>query len=97
MQAIEEYERIVRDQPDYLAARIALAELQVGAGDLDDALANLHQALGRQPANVTVLEKIGDIERSRGNTAEAIRAYERALQNAADGRTKKRLRKQLGK
>jgi tetratricopeptide (TPR) repeat protein len=93
--AIEEYDRIVRDQPDYVAARVALADLQAEAGELEEAVRHLRQALDRQPANVAVLEKIGGIERSRGNEIEAIKAYEAALRNAVDGREKKRLRKQL--
>jgi tetratricopeptide (TPR) repeat protein len=94
-QAIEEYDRIVRDQPDYIAARVALAELQAEAGEPGQALWHLREALDRRPANAAVLEKIGDVETSRGNEIEAMKAYEAALQNAVDGRDKKRLRKRL--
>jgi tetratricopeptide (TPR) repeat protein len=94
-QAIVEYGRIVRDQPDYIAARVALAGLQAETGEPDQALLHLREALDRQPSNVAVLEKIGDVERSRGNLAEARKAYEAALRHAVDGRDKKRLRKRL--
>ncbi len=96
-EAIRQYAAIVETLPDYVAARLALAELHGEAGDPAAALEQLNQACARQPGNAVIFEQIGDLEKTRGRTAQASGAYESALQYAPDRKTKKRLRKKLSR
>ena len=94
-EAIRLYTDIVEALPDYVAARLALAELHEKAGDHEAALEQLNQARTRQPENTVILEQIGDLEKTRGRAAQAANSYESALRYAPDRKTKKRLRKKL--
>jgi tetratricopeptide (TPR) repeat protein len=94
-EGIREYREIVRQKPDYVAARLALANLLLKSGDAGAARAEIQAALQNEPASATILEQLGDLERSQNRAAEAGRAYEQALQHAGDPQTKKRIRKKL--
>ena len=96
-EAIRQYAAIVEALPNYVAARLALAELHEKASDPEAALEQLNQARARQPENAVIFEQIGDLEQARGRTAQASDAYESALQYAPDRKTKKRLRKKLNR
>ena len=96
-EAIRLYTKIVEALPNYVAARLALAELHEKASDPEAALEQLDQARARQPENAVIFEQIGDLEQARGRTAQASNAYESALRFAPDRKTKKRLRKKLNR
>ncbi|MGH9723009.1 MAG: tetratricopeptide repeat protein, partial [Bryobacteraceae bacterium] len=91
--AIVEYQEILKIRPDYVAARLALADLLVKTGDHQGAVTELREALKTEPRSSTIHEKIGDVEKSRNRSAEAAEAYRRALELAPDSTTRKRIRK----
>jgi tetratricopeptide (TPR) repeat protein len=90
--AIVEYEQVVRQKPEYVGARLALADLYLLQGAVDAARDQLLEAARLQPDNAEVLEKLGDAEQARGRPNEAVAAYRQALQSADDSATRKRLR-----
>src|SRR5688572_7760488 len=49
--AVTEYERVIKDKPDYVAARVALGTLQAKAGQRDAALVHLREAVRLQPGS----------------------------------------------
>ena len=86
--AIEQYRAVLKLRPDYIAARLALAGLM---SDPSAALGELRQALGSEPDNIVILERIGDAERAAGRNAEAAEAYQAALARTRDSSDRKRL------
>src|SRR5258708_375189 len=62
---------------------MALAELKAKAGASAGALADLEEAAKTQPSSA-LIDEIGDVEKARGNTAKATKAYETALRNTND-------------
>ena len=93
--AAAEYRAVLKERPDYLAARLALAGVLEKTGEADAALMELQAALILEPASAAIHERIGDLERSRNRTAEARAAYEAALKTAADPAARKRIRGRL--
>jgi tetratricopeptide (TPR) repeat protein len=94
-EAIVEYRKILESKPDYAAARIALASLLANEGKNDDAITQLQEILKRGSGNVEVYEKLGDLQRAAGRSAEARSSYESALKLATDPSTRSRLKKKL--
>jgi len=72
-----------------------LAELKAKAGDSTGALADFEEAVKAQPGSALIYEQIGDLEKARGNIAQARKAYETALRHTQDRATTKRLRGKL--
>jgi tetratricopeptide (TPR) repeat protein len=93
--AIAEYDKIVKEKPEYAAARVALGTSQAKAGQRDAALGNLREAVKIQPGNLDAWDQIGDLEKAAGRQTEAKAAYEKAVELAQDGSTKKRIRKKM--
>jgi tetratricopeptide (TPR) repeat protein len=93
-EAIEQYREFIERQPGYVAARLALAELLLRQDqpDLEGAATQLQAAEKLQPNQYATHERLGDLERQRGNAAEAARAYQAALSYAPDNKTRKRIR-----
>jgi tetratricopeptide (TPR) repeat protein len=94
-EAAQQYAAILTRKPDYVAARLALADLKAKTGDSGGALADLQEAAKTQPGSEVIYEQIGDLEKARGNNAQATKAYETALGNTRDRATTKRLRAKL--
>jgi len=94
--AAEEYRAVLRERPEYVAARLALAAALTKAGDGTAALAELREAERLEPSNPRVAEQIGDLERGLGHPAEASAAYRKALELSREPETRKRLRKKAG-
>ena len=96
-EAIEQYREFIERQPDYVAARLALAELllQQSQPDLEGAATQLQAAEKLQPNHYATHERLGDLERRRGNAVEAAKAYEAALSYAPDNKTRKRIREKM--
>ena len=93
--AIQEYRAVLALRPEYIAARVALASLFVKTGDAESAVKELRQAAAASPRNAELFEQIGDIEATRGHSAEAKTAYESARGMAADTAGRKRIEKKL--
>jgi tetratricopeptide (TPR) repeat protein len=93
-EAIEHYREFIERQPDYVAARLALAALllQQDQPDLEAAATQLQAAVMLQPNHYATHERLGDLERRRGNASGATTAYEAALSHAPDNKTRKRIR-----
>jgi len=87
-EAAREYETIVAAKPDYVAARVALAEVKPA-----DAVAQLEAALKIQPENPEILERVGKAYLVAGRKAEAQDAFRKALSLTTDPAAKKRLKK----
>ena len=66
-------------KPEYVAARIALADLLAKSGDRDGALDQLRQATKQDAQDPDLFERIGDLEAARQHPAEARAAYQSAL------------------
>src|SRR5262249_38653881 len=94
-EATEQYRAVIASKPEYVAAHMALAELLTKSGDTSAALEQLQAASRLQPDNAAVRERIGDIERERGRTAEAGAAWQAALERTGEGGDKKRIAKKI--
>ena len=96
-EAIEHYREFIERQPDFVAARLALGDLLLGQAqpDLEGALSQFKAAEKLQPNRYGTHERLGDLERQRGNLAQAETAYETALQYAPDKKTRRRIRAKL--
>ena len=94
-EAMEQYTAILARKRDYVAARLALAELKAKSGDSSGALADLREAAKTQPGSALIYEQIGDMEKARGDAAQAAQAYQTALRNTQDRSARKRLRTKL--
>ena len=77
--AIEEYRKVLEAKPDYVAARIALADLLAKTNDRDGALDQLRQVTKQNSQDPALFERIGDLEAARQHAAEARMAYQSAL------------------
>ena len=95
--AIGQYEAVVRTRPEYIAARLTLAELQLRVNRPEAALAQLNAAANLQPENAEIHERLGDVNKQLGQSAEAAHAYQAALRYAPDKRTKKRIRRKISR
>jgi len=76
---IEEYQRIIAEDPHNLAAIIALGNAYFDAGLWKQAIRNYEQALLLDPANSDVITDMGTCYRNLGLPDRAIAEYERAL------------------
>jgi len=95
--ALDEYKAAERTRPDYIAVRVALAELYAQKQDFEAASRELRDSLALQPANPLLLERLGDVEMQRGQTAAALDAYQRVLSGTIDRETRKRVRSKIRK
>ncbi len=93
--AIEQYERLVEDKPDYVAARESLARLYLAENDLARAMAELKPAIGQAPANPALVELRGDVEAKLGDSASAKADWQQALDASPDREAKSRIEKKL--
>jgi tetratricopeptide (TPR) repeat protein len=96
-EAAHEYEKVVAARPDYVAARTALAGVDMQIGKPDAAVTQLQHALELQPGDPGILEQAAQAYAALGRNAEARSAYEKALQSAPDGAARKRMHAALGK
>jgi tetratricopeptide (TPR) repeat protein len=76
---IEEYRAILAEDPNNLAANIALANAYYDAGQWKDAISFYEQALELNPSNADLITDMGTCYRNLGMPDHAIRTYERAL------------------
>ena len=68
--------------PDYLSARITLGRSLVELGRLDEAQAELMLVLQQAPDNLAANRAIAEMYQTRGNMADALVHYKRALELA---------------
>jgi tetratricopeptide (TPR) repeat protein len=94
-EAIQQYERLVQDKPDYIAARESLARLYLAENDPSRALAELKPAIDQAPANPSLVELRGDIEAKLGDSASAKAAWQQALDASQTREAKTRIEKKL--
>ena len=88
---------MIAARPAYVAARLALADVDMRIGKPDAAVSQWQQALQLQPGDPEILEQAAQAYASLGRTAEARSAYDRALPLAPDGAARKRIRAALAK
>jgi predicted negative regulator of RcsB-dependent stress response len=93
--AVEEYRKVLGAKPDYVAARIALADLLAKTNDRDGALDQLNQAAKQNSQNPALFERIGDLEAAGQHAAEARMAYQSALNLKPEGALRKRIETKL--
>jgi len=89
--AIAEYQAVVQAKPDYAAARTALADLYIKNHDNAAAIAQLRESARLDPQSAPIYERIGDLQSTSGNAAEAKSAWQQALAHAPDKSSRKRL------
>ncbi|MGH9672263.1 MAG: tetratricopeptide repeat protein, partial [Bryobacteraceae bacterium] len=94
-EAIAEYDVVVKARPEYAAARLAQAELQIKSGARDAALGNLREVARQQPGNAQVWEQIGDVEKAAGRAAGSAEAYKKAMELAVEGSARKRIQRKM--
>jgi Flp pilus assembly protein TadD len=58
--AAKEYQTALKLKPDYAPARLNLANSQIRAGRLDDAIENLHQLLAVNPEDASTKSRLSD-------------------------------------
>ena len=75
-------EAVLADEPDHVAARYKLANLQKEAGDLDLALANYLRVLQRSPGHAEALNNLGAVRQARGELAAAEACYRESIGRA---------------
>lgn len=93
--AVEQYERLVQEKPDYIAARESLARLYLAENDPSRAMAELKQAIGQAPANPALLELRGDVEAKQGDSTAAKADWRQAFDASPDHDAKARIEKKL--
>ena len=95
--ALDQYKAAELVRPNYIAVRLALAELYEQKQDFENAASELRESLTLQPANPLLLERLGDLESDRGRKADALDAYQRVLSGIIDRETRKRVRSKISK
>lgn len=93
--AIAQYDYVVGRKPEYVAARLALAGLYAKANQADRALEQLRAASKLDAQNASILEQIGDIEKSLNHPDAAREAYAAALKMQLDKSDRKRIRTKM--
>jgi protein O-GlcNAc transferase len=88
--AASEYETVVAAKPDYIAARLALADAKP-----TEAIPQLEAAIKIQPENPEILERLGRAYSTAGRKSEADDALRKALTLSTDSAAKKRIRAAL--
>ena len=76
---IEEYRTILAEDPDNLAATIALGNAYLESGAWPDAIRQYEQALERDPRNADVRTDLGTAYRNSGMPERALAEYRLAL------------------
>jgi predicted negative regulator of RcsB-dependent stress response len=82
---------VLEEKPDYVAARIALADILAKTNDRDGALDQLRQVTKLDSQDPALFERIGDLEAARQHTAEARAAYQSALDLKPERAVRKRI------
>lgn len=77
--AIEAYDLIGKDSPDYVAAALGRAEAILAAGRTDAAIEALDQLAKSQPERIEVWATLGDILRRNERFTAGIAAYDKAI------------------
>lgn len=89
--AIEQYQRLVQDKPEYVAARESLARLYLAENEPARALEQLKQTV----ANPSILELRGDVEEKLGDTVAAKADWRESLKAASSKEVKTRIERKL--
>jgi tetratricopeptide (TPR) repeat protein len=77
--AEQQLRQAIENDPNYLAAYGMLAGLYISQKRLPDARANLEAVVAKRPAAVGPLTLVGMLWEAEGNTAEAVKRYQKAL------------------
>jgi tetratricopeptide (TPR) repeat protein len=77
--AAREYAKAIREQPDYMKARVNLANLLVDRGDLAEGIAALDEAARRFPGEFSVHYNLGRALQMQGKVERSVAEYEAAL------------------
>ncbi len=93
--ATEHYRYIVNAKPEFVAARLALADLLIKSNQPDAGLEQLRAASRLDAQNAAVWERIGDVEKSLNHAAEARDAYATALKLESEKSDQKRVRTKM--
>jgi tetratricopeptide (TPR) repeat protein len=93
--AIQQYERLVQDKPDYVAARESLARLYLAENNPSQALEQLKQAIRQAPADPSLVELRGDVEAKLGDSAAAKADWQEALDTSQTRDAKTRIERKL--
>lgn len=72
--------------PELLSVRMILAQALLATGQFEAASEQAHQALTRDPQNLTALKMLGDISFTAGDEAAAMAYYDRVLELDPDTR-----------
>lgn len=75
-------EAVLAVEPDHVAARYKLANLQKDAGDLGRALANYIEVLRRSPGHAEALNNLGAVRQAQGDVAAAEACYRDSIRCA---------------
>jgi protein O-mannosyl-transferase len=78
--AVPYIEKGVELSPDYVDAKVRLAEAYFNLKRYDDAIAISNEALAKEPDNIAVLQFRGSAYGASGKTAEASKDFQRILQ-----------------
>jgi len=81
----------------YAAARLGLAEAYDKAGRTSDALEQFRAIMKLSAANLEILDRAGELAARAGQSDEAKKVWQRALNSPGDSGTKKRIRRKLQK
>ena len=84
-------DKVLRDNPDHLAALTLLAEAEIGSGDYAKAEQHAKRIAERYPASGVGQRLTGDIAAARGQYAAAIAGYRAALAKSRSSDTALRL------
>lgn len=68
--------------PGYLSARVTLGRALLEVGQLDDAALELATVVQQAPTNLPAIRGLAEIHQQRGDMAQALAHYQRALQLA---------------
>jgi tetratricopeptide (TPR) repeat protein len=83
-EAIRMLEDILRENPEFLRVRDALADAHFKRGEKHQALRVLEEAVSMSDANVTRMRRVGEIYEAVGDLAGAERAYAQVLNRTRD-------------
>jgi tetratricopeptide (TPR) repeat protein len=81
-EAIEVCQSGLARHPGYLSARVTLGRALLELGQLDDAHVELSVVVENAPDNLAAIRGVAEIHQRRGEIAEALRHYRRALELA---------------
>jgi tetratricopeptide (TPR) repeat protein len=93
--AIDRYAEIIRELPEYVGAREALARLYLTQNQVPEALAQLDAALQRTSSDAALFELRGDAESCVSREDAAKADWNRALTLAPDRPAKSRIKQKL--